>query len=154
MFIPTILVYPVGKRHLGCYRSRDAARWSRTRSSMELWFAKIRDSSFVRMTPERNDFVINCPRRAELFQVCKGRAYAISPYENGVKFGLESYVHSHDLGQSEGWTSSRRLSSEVEMPLDDRRRASWFKKKRQLQPLFLYTIKSTNSWTGISLILS
>jgi len=54
------------------------------------------------MTPERNDFVINCPRRAELFQVCKGRAYAISPYENGVKFDLESYVHSHDLGQSEG----------------------------------------------------
>jgi len=54
------------------------------------------------MTPGRNDFVINCPRRAELFQVCKGWAYAISPYENGVKSSPESNVHSHDLGLSSG----------------------------------------------------
>src|SRR5690606_29588317 len=49
MFIRKLLVYPVGKRHLGGYRSRDAARRSRTCSSMELWFAWFRDSSFVPM---------------------------------------------------------------------------------------------------------
>ena|SRR5690606_17957076 len=118
---------------------------------MELWFAKFRDSSFVRMTPERNDFVINCPRRAELFQVCKGRAYAISPYETWRKslgLGLSSNPF-HPGSKTKSWSIlPSRLASGVEPHPGSN------KKKRPLQPHFIYTIKSTNSWTGISLILS
>ena len=50
---------------------------------------------FLRQKDSGKDvfFAKNCPRRAELFQVCKERAYAISPYETWRKslgLGLSS----------------------------------------------------------------
>lgn len=84
---------------------------------------------------------------------------------NGVKFGRESYIQNPNLGLSshpfhpgskpKSWSYS--WVSGVEPPsrsLSCIEGHPGSKKSGLFSRFFIYTIKSTNSWTGISLILS